>query len=194
MGALKKVLKPSNLFKSNKCKSSDQQQQQHDIIRYIGDRSVRLGPKVGSGGFGTVYSGTLSSRIDTKLSQTVAVKVIHYSEEIAKDPMREADTLLQFRNNPHIVNYMTVLPWERAIPSAWIVMELCRMNLREFFKAKRWRLFPGEQFQILLQLNRGLLAVHQRNLVHRDIKAGNILVNGDPDRPWGVIYKVFQQM
>ena len=73
-------------------------------------------------------------------------------------------------------------------------MEYCdRGNLYSAQAAKDHQLFPlPEALYIARSVLKGLTHIHTKNLIHRDIKAENILLVTDPSKrePYGYIVKI----
>src|SRR4030095_2543925 len=130
----------------------------------------RITGKLGSGGMGIVYVAE-----DIRLSRKVALKFL--PEESAEDPdaerrfKREADTIAQL-NHPNIC---TIYEIDRHEGRAFIVMEcLDGLNLKTYMS--RRQLSTTEIVEISLQIAAALSLAHEKGIVHRDIKTGNIVV------------------
>ncbi len=102
------------------------------------------------------------------------------------DCCREAEIMLAFRDkNPNIVTC-----YDYKLEPTWIIMELCDMNLKQYFTKKDWRLKPDAELDVMKQLNRGLLALHSRHIVHRNLKMENVLVKYDDEEDYGQSFKI----
>jgi serine/threonine protein kinase len=130
----------------------------------------RITGKLGTGGMGVVYEAE-----DTHLPRKVALKFL--PEEMASDPdavrrfRREAETIALL-NHPHIC---TIYDIGEHDGQAFIAMECVEgVNLKTYISRKT--LETAELVDISLQVTRALEAAHDRGIVHRDIKPGNIVV------------------
>jgi tRNA A-37 threonylcarbamoyl transferase component Bud32 len=139
----------------------------------------RLTNRIAVGGMGEVWQAA-----DTRLDRTVAVKVL--KAELSGD----AEFLHRFRtearttaslNHPGIAavhDYGETLAGEHSI--AYLVMELVEGEPLAGMLAREGRLTAERTMDILEQAGNALQAAHERGLVHRDIKPGNILVMRAP--------------
>ena len=132
---------------------------------------------VGRGGCGVVYRA-----FDRKLRREVAVKLmatdLAASSPARKRFVREARAAAAVRHE-NVVRIHAVE--ERGTP--YLVMEyvpgtsLCR------YLAEHGPLAARDVLRIGAQVARGLAAAHERGLVHRDVKPGNILIEWAGDAP-----------
>ncbi len=125
---------------------------------------------VGRGAFGTVLRA-----FDEKLQRVVAIKVMAV-ELAATSParkrfLREAQSSAQIRHE-HVVSVYAVE--EKPVP--YLVMEyIPGMTLQERLDEKG-PLDVATVLRLGIQIAEGLAAAHALNLIHRDIKPGNILL------------------
>src|SRR4029450_10517538 len=125
--------------------------------------------RIGAGGMGVVYRA-----VDTNLNRPVAVKFL--SDDLA-DPaarrrfQREAQTASSL-NHPHIVTVHDAGEFEGR---QYLVTEYVDGGtLKDWACAQRRT--GGESVELLVGVADGLAAAHAAGILHRDIKAANILV------------------
>ena len=132
---------------------------------------------LGKGGMGVVYRA-----YDGVLKCDVALKTLRE----APDPMelqlfyRECEVLVAL-NHPNIVQILDIGEFEEEGQSKpYFVMPLLPgMSLDKLIRGSGTQLTVQRRVEILSQVCRGLHAAHERGLVHRDIKPGNIFVMPD---------------
>ncbi|MBK8022037.1 MAG: tetratricopeptide repeat protein [Chloroflexi bacterium] len=144
------------------------------VQEIIADR-VRLIDEIGRGGMGMVYRG-----IYLPTGQAVAVKALR-PEAVQRDPImlerfrREAEALARL-NHPNIARVMDTLEHDDR---HFIVMEYYgRGDLHTLMKAESPLSIPRIQ-QIAIELADALTRAHYLNIIHRDIKPGNVLIADD---------------
>jgi serine/threonine protein kinase/Tol biopolymer transport system component len=132
---------------------------------------------LGAGGMGEVYRAR-----DTKLKRDVAIKVV--PEAFAHDPerlarfRREAE-LLASLNHPNIAS---IHGFEESGPGSTgaIVMELVEGGtLADRLKNHPGGMSVNEALPIARQVADALQAAHERGVIHRDLKPGNIAFAAD---------------
>jgi Tol biopolymer transport system component len=139
---------------------------------------TKLGPyeitgHIGSGGMGEVYRA-----MDSKLGREVAIKTLPAALASDQDRLarfeREAK-LLATLNHPHIASVYSLDEHDGTL---YLAMELVEgTTLEEMLK-------PGalsieDALRIALQIAQALEAAHDKGVIHRDLKPGNIMVTAD---------------
>jgi len=123
---------------------------------------------LGEGAFGMVYKA-----VDQRDGELVAVKIM--PQEVEMGNMEKEIKLLKSCKSPYIVNFRGAYIKEEMI---WIAMEYCGAgSVLDLMKVTGKNL-DEEQIQIVMKESlKGLEYLHSKKLVHRDIKAGNVLLN-----------------
>jgi len=133
----------------------------------------KIKEKLGEGGMGIVYLAE-----DTKLERMVAIKSL--PQRIAGNAEERERFKIEARaaaslNHPNI---STIHNIEEIDDQLYIVMEyIDGEELKEEVRSKK--LEVGKVLDIAIQIAKGLQAAHKNGIVHRDIKAGNIMVTSD---------------
>jgi len=134
----------------------------------------RLEAKLGSGGMSTVYLAR-----DQTLDRQVAVKVMH--REMSEQP----EQLERFRQEARAVaklshaNVVSVIDAGEDGGHPYIVFEYVEGQTLKQRIAREGALDPQEAVAYAIEIARGLSIAHGRNMVHRDIKPQNVLI--DPE-------------
>ncbi len=142
------------------------------MITKLGKYTVKS--ELGKGAMGVVYLGE-----DPRLGRLVALKTM--SPSIANDPellkrfYREA----QSAGKLHHPNIVTIYDIDEADGVPFIAMEFLEGESLEKIVAARKEIPLAKKLDIVLQVCRGLHYAHQHEIVHRDIKCGNIIVQKD---------------
>ncbi|VDM58812.1 unnamed protein product [Angiostrongylus costaricensis] len=130
--------------------------------------------EIGHGSFGAVYFA-----YDKETSETVAIKKMAYSGKQAgekwTDILKEvAVAFLNKVKHPHIVEYKACFLKEQT---CWLIMEYCIGSAADIVDVLRQGLREIEISAICSETLSALHYLHQLHLIHRDIKAGNILLS-----------------
>src|SRR5687767_13283185 len=126
--------------------------------------------KIGSGGQGTVYKA-----LDTKLNRTVVIKVLppELTQKTAnfKRFEREAQLCSQL-DHPNIC---TIYDFHSDAGVFYIAMQYVEgKNVRQLVAGRPLEIRSA--LSIAIQVCDALAYAHSKNIIHRDIKAGNIMV------------------
>lgn len=133
---------------------------------------------LGEGSMGTVFRGR-----DPRLQREVALKTIRLDAATSESRRKELLELLRHEavtiarlSHPNIV---AVYDMGDTRDSAFVAMELVDgVSLGEYLRA-RGPLSPDELIPLGAQIAAGLALSHEREVVHRDVKPGNVLLGRD---------------
>jgi serine/threonine-protein kinase len=135
----------------------------------------RLDDHIAGGGMGEVWRGT-----DDVLGRTVAVKIL--LPALLEDPgfverfRGEARTMATI-NHPGVVDVYDYGSDPAA--GAYLVMEYVEGDALSRTLGRVGRLTPGRTMALVAQAADALQAAHDKGIVHRDVKPGNLLVRPD---------------
>ena len=133
-----------------------------------------VGERIGLGGMAEVYQGQ-----DTVLGRTVAIKVM--LPQYAEDPQftarfrQEAASAANLQS-PYIVN---VYDWGQETSTSFIVMEFVRGSDLKSAIQQRGAINQRKVAEIGSQVCQALSVAHGLDIIHRDIKPQNIMVQPD---------------
>jgi len=133
----------------------------------------RLQRLLGEGGMGSVYEA-----LDTKLNRLVAIKVLKaglsHDKKFSATFLREVEITASL-SHPNIVQ---VFSFGEHNNQYYLVMELIGHYTLDHEINKRKRMTEAEVIDIGIGVASGLqFALEKGNLIHRDIKPGNILLS-----------------
>uniref|UniRef100_A0A8C9W3A7 non-specific serine/threonine protein kinase n=1 Tax=Scleropages formosus TaxID=113540 RepID=A0A8C9W3A7_SCLFO len=127
--------------------------------------------EIGHGSFGAVYFAR-----DVQTTEVVAIKKMSYSgkqsNEKWQDIIKEV-RFLQRIQHPNSIQYKGCYLREHT---AWLVMEYCLGSASDLLEVHKKPLQEIEIAAITHGALQGLAYLHSHNMIHRDIKAGNILL------------------
>lgn len=134
----------------------------------------RLLRQVAAGGMAAVWEGE-----DSVLGRRVAVKVLHSHlavDDAVRERFRREAIAVARLSHPSVV---AIYDTGEDDGVAYLVMELVEgKTLRDLLR-EEGRLAVGFAVDIAAAVAAGLAVAHERGIIHRDVKPGNILV--DPD-------------
>ncbi|KAL4617810.1 serine/threonine-protein kinase TAO2-like isoform X1 [Arapaima gigas] len=127
--------------------------------------------EIGHGSFGAVYFAR-----DVRTNEVVAIKKMSYSgkqsNEKWQDIIKEVKFLQKLRH-PNTIEYKGCYLKEHT---AWLVMEYCLGSASDLLEVHKKPLQEVEIAAITHGALQGLAYLHSHNMIHRDVKAGNILL------------------
>ncbi|XP_061787568.2 serine/threonine-protein kinase TAO1-like [Nerophis lumbriciformis] len=127
--------------------------------------------EIGHGSFGAVYFAH-----DVRTNEVVAIKKMSYngkqSIEKWQDIIKEVKFLQSIRH-PNSIEYKGCYLREHT---AWLVMEYCLGSASDLLEVHKKPLQEVEIAAITHGALQGLAYLHSHNMIHRDVKAGNILL------------------
>lgn len=128
--------------------------------------------EIGHGGMGEVYR---AGRADGQYEQEVAIKLVRggYDTASVLERFRHERQILASLDHPNIARLLDGGTAEDGIP--YLVMELIQgIPIDQYCDAQQ--LNVSERLWLFLQVCSAVQYAHQRLVIHRDIKPGNILV------------------
>ena len=129
--------------------------------------SINQAEVLGNGAFGVVFKG-----FDAK-QKAIAAKRIDGKKHPRILTQLESQDLNRFVHLDH-PNILKILDIERNGNIVWMIMHLCKFDLNEFYKTRE--VSHETNLEVMKQIMMGIEYLHSKNIVHRDIKPGNILV------------------
>lgn len=133
-------------------------------------KNFSISEMLGTGGMGAVYKA-----LDVNLNRLVALKVVR------KEFSADAEYLAKFErearitasvNHPHVVK---VFSFGSDHGLFYIAMELVDKGSLDDLMSLQGRVAEAQILQVGIQISQGLQAAHNKGLIHRDVKPGNIL-------------------
>ena len=142
--------------------------------KHVGRRVgvYQLLEEIGCGGMGEVYRAV---RVDGEFEKQVAVKLVRggWAAEFIVERFRQERQVLARLDHPNIARLLDGGTTEDGIP--YLVMELIEGTPIDQY-CRQHNLSVDERLQLFEEVCAAVHYAHQRLVIHRDIKPGNILV------------------
>lgn len=134
------------------------------------ESAFELVEKVGEGAFGAVFRAI---HIETQF--TIAIKKVPLGAKTSfEEAIKKEISILKQCRHHFIVQYYGCFFKEQHL---WILMDFCkRGSIEDLLQDTPGRTLPEDQIsQFLYAALEGLSYLHSRNIIHRDVKAANLL-------------------
>lgn len=130
----------------------------------------KIQEKIGSGGQGTVYKA-----LDTKLNRTAVIKILPPELTARTANFKRFEREAQLCSQLDHPNICTIYDFHDANGIYYIAMQyIDGKNVRQLVGGRPLELKSA--LSIGIQVTDALAYAHSKNIIHRDIKAGNIMV------------------
>jgi hypothetical protein len=141
---------------------------------YLDFNAIKMEKEIGKGAYGKVYKGTYDNRV-------VAIKTIEITDPKEMVLIRREISLLRECQHPNITELLGVS--KDGGETLLLVMEFVdRGELYKILLDEKLQIGWPLRLKIAHDVACGLAHVHSKNLIHRDIKSENLLV----DSKWNV--------
>jgi serine/threonine protein kinase len=161
---------------------------QRDITKFYNFESL-----LGKGQFGVVHRATNISTMKQVAIKTV--RKVRLSPIEVLQLYTEIDVLRQCGDHPNLIKLIDVF---HTADHCYIVMEYVKgKDLFEYLKSHNYRISEPQVQKILYSLLAGVSYLHERGIIHRDLKLENIIMSDDSESAVPVIVdfglsKIFQ--
>jgi serine/threonine protein kinase len=137
------------------------------------DKSYLVEKKIGEGGFASCY------RVIDSSNKAFACKAVYkpsLKSEKHREKLKSEIKVHDSLNHPYICSLRTCFQDENYI---YIILELCEnQSLGDMIK-RRKRVSEEEARYFMLQMFSGIGYCHKNQVIHRDIKLGNVFLDSD---------------
>lgn len=127
--------------------------------------------KIGEGTYGTVFKGR--NRENLEIVALKRVRLDEDDEGVPSSALREICLLKELKHK-NIVRLYDVLHSDKKLT---LVFEHCDQDLKKYFDSLNGEIDMAVCRSFMLQLLRGLAFCHSHNVLHRDLKPQNLLIN-----------------
>ncbi len=133
--------------------------------------NYRILEKIGAGGQGAVYKA-----VDTKLGRTMVIKVLPAELTVKEANLKRFEREARLASALDHPNICTIFDLNEANGVHYIAMQHIEgRNVRQLVNGRPLELRSA--LTIAIQVADALAVAHARGIIHRDIKAGNVMVS-----------------
>ena len=123
---------------------------------------------IGTGGFAKVYRAK-----SKETNKYVAIKEIDKTRIKDKNILNEIEIMKKLKSD----NTLLLIDEIETKESYYLILELCYISLDEYIKERKDNLSIEETKEVLLEINKCLKEMKEKNILHRDLKPSNILLS-----------------
>ncbi|WCJ32739.1 ACT-like protein tyrosine kinase family protein [Euphorbia peplus] len=136
----------------------------------IDSSQLKFGNKVASGSYGDLYKGTYCS-------QEVAIKVLK-PERVSSEMLREFSQEVYIMRKIRHKNVVQFIGACTRPPNLCIVTEfMARGSIYDFLHKHKGMFKLPSLIKVATDVSRGMSYLHQNNIIHRDLKTANLLMD-----------------
>ncbi|KAB2036491.1 hypothetical protein ES319_D03G004700v1 [Gossypium barbadense] len=136
----------------------------------IDSRQLKIEHKIASGSYGDLYRGTY-------YSQEVAIKVLK-PERVTGELLREFSQEVFIMRKIRHKNVVQFIGACTRAPNPCIVTEfMARGSLYDYLHQQRGVFKLPSLLKVALDVSKGINYLHQNNIIHRDLKTANLLMD-----------------
>ena len=134
---------------------------------FISIKEVQVDKHIGQGGFGAVFEAKWQKK-------RVAVKVC--PGNLVENLSHEIEVLTSLPPHPNVLTFFGITLGSDGI-STLIITELApNGSLHEYLHVRKKKPSPDQSIGWAHQIANGMQHLHSNNIVHRDLKSGNVLL------------------
>ncbi|CAD8203882.1 unnamed protein product [Paramecium pentaurelia] len=133
----------------------------------------RFHNEIGRGNYGVVYLAS-DDKGNKYAIKSIKKEIFKENGGLIGDLIRnEKNALLQIKNK-HVVR---IFEYIESVNQAYMVLELCDGgNFEGYLTCKKFKITVYEAVQYIKQIIQGVNALHEKKIIHRDLKLSNILM------------------
>jgi len=148
---------------------------------------------IARGAMGEVYMAEVLEAPSEPFPQVVAIKTFPQESDFSSKAQKREIETMRIIKHPNVVE---LLDWGQIRDHHFLVFPFYENGSLDHFLAKNGKLSPDEGIKLLYDMAQGLSAIHERGILHLDIKPANILIGEDLRfilSDLGIAYYQFQQ-
>ncbi|XP_022775462.1 serine/threonine-protein kinase STY17-like isoform X2 [Durio zibethinus] len=136
----------------------------------IDTRQLKIENKIASGSYGDLYRGTYCS-------QEVAIKVLK-PEQVTGEMLREFSQEVYIMRKIRHKNVVQLIGACTRAPNLCIVTEfMARGSIYDYLHKQRGVFKLPSLLKVAIDVSKGMNYLHQNNIIHRDLKTANLLMD-----------------
>mmetsp|Transcript_1032 Transcript_1032/g.1661 ORF Transcript_1032/g.1661 Transcript_1032/m.1661 type:complete len:837 (+) Transcript_1032:83-2593(+) len=138
-------------------------------VPLIDANDVKIIEKRGEGNFGTLYKAKLKDIM-------VALKIPKHCNAFSTDDVRELNALMDLRKHPNLLDFIGVVSIKKK---ACVMTAFCEKGSLDKLHHKIDMVQEKRFLEIVRDVCSGLQALHEIDMIHRDVACRNLLMKSD---------------